>query len=529
MDSLLVHDYLEKTVKNHPHNTAITDGKKSFSFQELDAKSDRLAGLLSDHGVTRGDRVVYYMDRRLECLTATLAILKAGGIYIPLDSKTPQGRLSQIIEDSKPKVILCDIKTVQKAIELKSKLTNQNFALISIDQYNCEDKLTEKIFFWEDVVSAHPIKCNIYGKPDDVAYILYTSGSTGDPKGVMVTHRNIRNYIDWSVHYFNITDADHILCTAPFYFDMSTFDIFCALSAGATLHLATGFKLLFPEHLARYIEDEQITVWKGVSSLLMYMCRAGVVTSERMATLQTVIFAGEPLAAQYLAAWMEAFPKVNFYNGYGPTEATGLSLCHHVQTIPAPGQKIPIGVPCKGARVVILDDADHPVSPGEIGELCISGDCLAKGYFNDPEKTSRLFTSPPPGLGMEPRMYRTGDLVQETPSGDYVFITRKDQQVKWMGYRIELGEIETKLLSHPDVKDAAVILVENNETNLSQLVAFFESAESILPQTLSQHLDKILPPYMVPKIFIQMECLPRNDRGKIARKNILDWYQGQDV
>jgi acyl-coenzyme A synthetase/AMP-(fatty) acid ligase len=244
-----------------------------------------------------------------------------------------------------------------------------------------------------------------------------------------------------------------------------------------------------------------------------------------MNSLRAVIFAGEPLAAQYLAEWMEAFPQIAFYNGYGPTEATGVSLCYHVPNVPKPGQKIPIGKPCKGAKAIILGDDGFPVPKGEIGELCISGDGLAKGYLNDQEKTDRQFSVPPPGLDLGARIYYTGDLVQTTPAGDYVFISRKDQQIKWMGYRIELGEIETNLIAHPDIEDAVVLLVETNDGTLSTLAAFFESNDLIPAQSLAQHLSRLLPQYMIPKKFIQIEELPRNDRGKISRRDLLDWYQ----
>jgi amino acid adenylation domain-containing protein len=520
----LVQDYLDESVQKHPNKIAVSDGSNHISYRKLQTLSGSLAKLLVDIGVNRNDPVIYYLKRRPECMVATLAILKSGGCYIPLDSKIPEDRLLQIIQDSQPKTIICDKSTLQNAVKVRTRNLDESIPLVSLEGQKDAELAGENIHWLEDRPLLPPKNQLNVSEPDDIAYILYTSGSTGKPKGVMITHRNIRNYIDWATDYFNITSDDQILGTAPFYFDMSTFDIFCALSAGATLHLATGSMLLFPEHLARYIEKEKITLWKGVSSLLMYMCRGSVVRPDRLKTLKTVIFAGEPLPAQYLAEWMQAYPKVGFFNGYGPTEATGVSLCYHVKEIPKPGQKIPIGTPCKGAQVVLLDENDQPVSPGEIGELCISGECLARGYLNDPQKTESSFTPPPIGLGLGNRMYRTGDLVQENPSGDYVFISRKDQQVKWMGYRIELGEIETQMLAHPAIRDAVVLLVEDEKTNLSRLITFFESPSSVLPTTMTKHLAKSLPAYMVPKDYIQMDQLPRNDRGKTDRQKILRWY-----
>jgi amino acid adenylation domain-containing protein len=344
----------------------------------------------------------------------------------------------------------------------------------------------------------------------------------------MVTHANIRNYIDWALEYFNITVDDHILGTAPFHFDMSTFDIFTALAAGASLNIATDDLLLFPEKLVRFIEQEKITLWKGVSSLLMYMGRAGVVRADRMPLLKTVIFAGEALDARYLRQWMSAFPQKTFYNGYGPTEATGVSLCYHVKQPPEMGQPIPIGRPCKGAKAILVDENDRLVEPGELGELCIAGACLAKGYLNDPEKTKSRFTPPPSGCNVGERIYRTGDLCRQTPEGDYVFISRKDYQVKWMGYRIELNEIEMNLMAHPQVRSAVVLLAGTENGGLTELTAFFEAEDKIDSMILSQFLEKRIPAYMIPKKFIQVDSLPRNDRGKIARDEVLKSYSPPD-
>jgi acyl-coenzyme A synthetase/AMP-(fatty) acid ligase len=221
---------------------------------------------------------------------------------------------------------------------------------------------------------------------------------------------------------------------------------------------------------------------------------------------------------------MNAIPAASFYNGYGPTEATGISMCHRVDRIPEPGEKIPIGRPCKGARIAVLGEDGLQVRPGEIGELCIAGPGLAKGYLHDPQKTRKCFTPPPPGCDLEERIYWTGDLVQQTPQGDYVFVSRKDCQVKWMGYRIELNEIEYNLTAYPQIGDAAVLLANAGKDGLTELVSFLETEREIDPSVLCQFLEKRLPLYMIPKRFIRLDPLPRSDRGKIAREEILRRY-----
>ena len=523
MSERLAHHYLNDTAALYSEKIAVTDGRTALTFGELATTSDRLAHFLMTLGVSRGDRVAYFLKRSSECLSATVGILKTGAAYIPLDQKTPPERWRQIIDDAAPQVLLCDHHTLAETLDRLETLKIP-VSIVCLNPREDRFKSREKIYYREDIENATGLSSFPEGSLDDVAYILYTSGSTGSPKGVMVTHSNIKNYIDWATSYFHITAEDRILGTAPFYFDMSTFDIFCILASGATLYLATEEILLFPERLVRLIESNGVTLWKGISSLLMYMSRAGVVQPGRMPSLRTVIFAGEPLAAQYLANWMKNLPNSSFFNGYGPTEATGVSLCYHVDRIPELKKPIPIGQPCKGARVAVVGEDGFPVTPGEVGELCIAGPCLAKGYLNDPEKTQSRFTSPPPGCGLEDRVYWTGDLVRQTPEGDYVFVSRKDYQVKWMGYRIELAEIETNLSSHPQVRDVAVLLKPSGPEGLSELVAFIESEADCDLSELCKYLEKRVPSYMVPKRFIRVDSLPRNDRGKIDREEILRRY-----
>jgi non-ribosomal peptide synthetase component F len=294
---------------------------------------------------------------------------------------------------------------------------------------------------------------------------------------------------------------------------MSTFDIYTALKAGATLYIASEALTLFPQKLVNFIEQHQITLWKGVASLLMYMARTGCLTPGSMPHLQQVLFAGETLPTKYLIDWMRAFPEKRFFNAYGPTEATGVSVCYQIDSIPSgPQQNIPIGTARDDTGILLIDDECRQVAPGEVGELCISGTGLARGYFNDPVKTARSFTITENGT----RIYKTGDLARLADDGNLEFVGRKDRQLKYMGYRIEAADIEKALLAIPGVRDAAVCLAEANlNDGVKKLVAFWEADEEITSTHILAELRSRLPVHMVPKTLIPIDRMPRCSRGKI--------------
>ncbi len=309
----------------------------------------------------------------------------------------------------------------------------------------------------------------------DIAYILYTSGSTGTPKGVMVSHLNIANYVSWATEFFGITSQDVILSTAPFHFDMSTFDVYCSMKSGARLVIAPEEMLLFPAKLLAFANNEGVTLWKGVSSLLAYIARTGSLERLRLDSMKRIVFAGEVLPTKYLIEWMRKCPSVRFYNAYGPTEATGISTCYEVAEMPRHAdERIPIGKACANSEVIVEKEDGSQGEQGDVGELLVRGSGVASGYWNDVEKTKAAFVRNPFGSGVKDVVYRTGDLVLLREDGNLEFIGRKDDQVKWMGYRIELGEIESALLSLPNVKDAAVLLERNEMLKTEELVGVVE-------------------------------------------------------
>ena len=529
MLSYLLQRYADRYGTLNPSKVAVTDGLTSLSYGDLAIQSNRLARCLIHYGVPRSGHVILCMKRSVQNIVAMMGVLKADAVYIPIEARTPTRRRSQIIRDCQPHAIICDDKIFQTILSDESssnlppvivlsgseKLTQpaQNISVITSDQL--------------DVFDSSPQ--NYKNTDDDVACILYTSGSTGNPKGVMITHHNIDAYIAWAVDRIGIKENDKILCTAPLYFDMSLFDVYCSLRVGATLCIATERLLLFPRKLVEFAEAEKVTVWKGISSLLVYLARTGAISSDRLPTLRTILFSGEALHTKYLIEWMRTFPEKTFYNAFGPTEATGISMYYRVGRIPASAdERIPIGKPCENTEVFLLDENNKPVPPGKAGELCIKGVCVTKGYLNDPAKTKRVFIANSLNPGRGERIYLSGDYACLRPDGNYEFIGRRDDQVKFMGYRIELSDIEQTLVSIDKVRDAGAILAELVRVNLKELVAYVEIDNHMSLASIMRELKKRLPHYMVPKQLHPIERIPRTDRGKIDRTALLTYHIEKD-
>jgi len=524
MGNYLLQNYLDNSSRAYPDRVALVGDQKSITHEQLHDDANRLAYCLTANGVQRQDRVVICMKRSPQVVMAILGILKADAIYVPLDAKAPVERLLKVVKDCQPSAVICDDLRLPVIDELTSQLQTVRLLVVFGAKTDFIDRIP--LVSWEDV-STLTVPPPRYSNIDaDAAYILYTSGSTGSPKGVTVSHLNVINYIEWAVEYFNIRTEDRILGTAPFHFDMSTFDIFTVLKAGATLCIAPERDLLFPHQLLDLIEKEGVTLWKGVSSLLMYLSTTGSLKEDRIPSLEKVLFGGEVLATKHLMNWMRIYPSKRFYNVYGPTEATGISAFYPVGTAPASAtESIPIGKACSNTEVFVLTEDNRRALVGETGELCIRGSGLSLGYWNDEEKTARAFIRNPLGCTQSDRIYRTGDLARLREDGVYEYLGRKDFQVKFMGYRIELFEIEKAILSLENIQQAAVLLCDSSHSEVSELVAFIAVSNLMDLDMIMEDLSRAVPSYMLPKRIIPLTKIPLTDRGKTDRSALRDFYQ----
>lgn len=525
MGKYLLQSYLEDSRRSHPGKPALVDEHRSMTYDVLDADANRMAHCLAAGGVKRHDRVMIFMKRSAQVVMASLGILKADAVYVPMDAKAPIERLLKVMADSRPTALICDERLLSVLDGQLSGLQTLRLLVMFGRRSGAGDVVDIPRVYFEELPSATlpPPYRNI---DTDPAYILYTSGSTGSPKGVVVSHLNVRNYIEWAVSCFEIDSEERILSTAPFHFDMSTFDIFTTLKAGATLHIAPESSLLFPNKLLGLIEKEEITLWKGVSSLLVYLSNTGALKEGRIPSLEKILFGGEVFPTKHLMTWMNVYPEKSFYNVYGPTETTGISAYYPVERIPATANEaIPIGTACCNTEIFVLTDEDRLAEVGETGELCIRGSGLSLGYWNDEEKTARAFVRNPLGCTQHDRIYRTGDLARMRQDGIIEYLGRKDFQIKFMGYRIEIYEVEKAILALEQVNQAAVLLCSSSQGELSQLVAFIEGPDALDATAILQDLGRSLPSYMLPKQIIPLHTIPLTDRGKTDRAALQDYYQ----
>lgn len=505
----LLAQLLTGSAHRDPDNLAVVHEQRSYTYHELDAASNRLAHQLRSAGVIRGDRVGLYLEKSLEAVAALFGILKLGAAYVPLDPAAPTQRIAYIVANCQMKAL---VSTTAKAAALQEALTAQGHlpAVVATDDESA----------WQTVNTSE------LPDPDtiehDLAYILYTSGSTGNPKGVMISHRAALTFVDWACDTFNVQPSDRVSNHAPFHFDLSTFDLFATIKAGGTVVLVPPALSVFPLNLAKFIAEQRITIWYSVPSALTRLVLYGNLPQFDLSHLRTILFAGEVFPVKYLRQLMTLVPQASYHNLYGPTE-TNVCTWYTVPPLdPERTEPISIGKGCANSEILVLDEQQQRVAPGETGELCVRGPGLMRGYWGLPERTAQslIHYVAYPHLGPEP-LYRTGDLVREEADGNYTYLGRRDNQIKSRGYRIELGEIETVLYSHPDVEEAAVIPIPDEEIG-NQIKAFvvLRDGEALTRSTLEAFCAIRLPKYMIPHQLEIHTALPKTSTGKVDKTQL---------
>jgi len=510
MDEIHLSQLLDRAASRRPDHVAVEDEHgRTLTYGALQRAADRVMTRLARWGVNRGDRVGLFLPKGIEAVVAIHGILRAGASYVPVDPTAPIQRGAGIFAD-------CGVKAVVIAHEQTDALEKAwpgqgpRPRLIAVGS-NEPVSLCDAT--WNDVMTdTAPSPLPPHRVARDLAYILYTSGSTGQPKGVMLSHTNAFTFLDWCLSRLDLRADDRFSSHAPFHFDLSVFDLFASCAVGGTLVVIGEALGREPARLGAFLAERKLDVWYSAPSILALLTRHGEVDRPGFPAPRVVLFAGEVFPLAPLRLLRQAWPSATLWNLYGPTETNVCTAYRLPESIPAEREvPFPIGAVCPPlmGRVVDEEGVDLPV--GSVGELVIAGPGVMHGYFGQPEMSDRAFFSEDNAC----RWYRTGDLVVDDGTGCYVFHGRRDRMVKKRGYRIELGEIESALYRHEGVERAAVV-AKSDEEGVS-IVAFIAMKASHKASIIAmkRHCTTHLPHYMVPDSITFVPELPTTSTDKV--------------
>ncbi|MCG3399240.1 non-ribosomal peptide synthetase [Staphylococcus massiliensis] len=489
-------ELFEEEAAQSPERLAINDEGTAYTYKDFNDKANQLARVLVEQGVTKGDRVALLLNRDIDMMVSMYATLKVGALYVPIDPNFPEDRVQYILEDSEPKAVLHGdaVETLPDV-----DVTFLNAKTLDLDGYDTANL---------DV--AHDM--------EDGMYVIYTSGTTGKPKGVMAHYKGVLNRLQWMHDKYNITEDTKILFKTPYTFDVSVWEIFGALTIGASIVLLPSGYESNPEKITDLIKTNDITMTHFVPSMFNVFLDF-VNTTHReddLASLEFILCSGEALKPAYVNKFNEIIGKrfnIQLLNLYGPTEASIEVITFDCRN-DVVYDEIPIGKPIANVQAHILD-GEQLVGIGVPGELCIAGDAVTHGYLNRPELNKEKFIDNPFGPG---KMYRTGDLAKWNAEGIVEYMGRMDEQVKVRGYRIELGEIENTIRDNEDVNDVAVIAKDLNQNGDKVLCGYITSDQSLDIDTVKHDLYEKLPEYMVPQYMMQIDTLPVTQNGKLNKR-----------
>lgn len=495
-------DYLENSYRKYPDKLAVVEGEESYTYKELSEKAKALGSLLAEKSLEENAPVVVLLDKELRALPSFWGITYAGGIYTPLDVHAPVKRLSLIMEVLQPAFVITSQLFREKAEQLVE---------------------AHKIIMVDDAFK-HPIDEDILTKiqrkriDTDPAYIICTSGSTGVPKGVVISHRAVIDFTEEASEEMEFSEKEVFANQAPFYFDASVPDLYCTIRNGATMHIIPQSWFSFPIQILEYIRDHGVNAIFWVPSALIVTANLHALGEVDISGLKKVMFCGEVMPTKQLNMWKKHLPDAKYVNYYGPSEATYASTYYVINREFANDESLPIGNAAINTGILVLNDKNQPAKRGETGELCIRGSGVALGYYNNPEKTKEVFVQNPVNKMYPEIIYRTGDLVRENERGELEYVCRKDFQIKHMGYRIELGEIEHAAMSIETIRRACCLYNQRRRC----IVLIYEGDAD--PQAVKEAVRNMVPEYMVPGVLKKLEQMPMNANGKIDRVLLKEQY-----
>lgn len=502
---------LHATILNlDPHwvdRSAVKTQKGSLDYAQLRDYSVRLARWLADNGCQRGDRIAVCLPKSIDSVLCLLGTMMAGAAYVPVDPTAPAQRQATI-------ATLAGAQRILTTPEIGAALRESGMVLPPLTELAPVGVGASVAALVEGVPAQAPAAGQEVGA-NDLAAILFTSGSTGVPKGVSLSHGNILAFVDWTVDAFGFSAEDRLTSHAPFHFDLSTMDLYTSFRVGASVFILDEVLVRFPSSISKILAGERITSWYSVPTALRLLQEQGALARRDLSALRQIFFAGEVFPVPALRRVMAAFPGVEFINLYGPTET---NVCTYYRLPGAPGAAaldIPIGIPCEHYEITIRDEGGRILPPGQSGEIFVAGPGVTKGYWQRADLTEKCRFD-----GREDS-YRTGDFGYWLEDGNIRFQGRKDAQVKLRGHRVELMEIENVILNHPDIKETATVLLtpEGEDAVLFACVVPHGGA-SVNEATVYGQCAKFLPHYAEPHKVMVMDDFPRTSTGKIDRQQL---------
>jgi amino acid adenylation domain-containing protein len=492
--------YLEESAGRLPQRLAAIDAYGSqLTYEELNEQANRVAGFLTDHGVRPGDRVGLVIPKTTMALTALFGIMKARAAYVPIDWTGPMERAARILTGCQVRVAFVDPRC--------QGLSGAAENIVPLDAAA-----------WDSILQHEPLSADPSARrPDDLAYILYTSGSSGIPKGAMLTQRNAASFVDWCAEVFAASEEDRFGNHAPFHFAISIVDLFVPIKRGGSVHLVSEELGKNPKDLARFIANHRLTVWYSTPAILGLLAEFGDLSRLDCSSLRLVLFAGEPFPIKKLRRIQEHWPNPSYYNLWGSTETNACTCSLIPKPIPEDRtEPYPIGKVGSHCSAMVLDDEGRPVPPGEEGLLHVTGPAVFQGYWGQSADSPNFRERD--GV----RWHNTGDVVREREGEGFVYVSRRDRMVKRRGYRIELGEVERCLYRHPAITEAAVIALPDSQSG-TRIICYLAAPREPRPSIVEMKTfcNQHLPAYMNPDVFVFAEALPRTSSNKVDYQTLI--------
>lgn len=503
-------DVIERSARLYGKAIAYCHDETTLSFSELARDSEDLSHQLRLLGVEKGEPVAVVLDKSLNFIRSLAAILKAGAIYVPIDARNPDDRVRYMLRDSAARHVITTSATIPRL----SPLADSEVRFVPIDQL-------EKI--------VRPPGARRQGqlvvKGENIAYIIYTSGSTNLPKGVAIRHESLLNYVRETVEMYGFNEHTRIISVKPFSFDASFTDIFCPLYAGGTVYLMDE-TLIFPQVIEDRVHRYGITHISCTLPVFNLLAQKGTFHPSAYATMKTMSVGGDVVMPEIFHKIKSKLPQVRLFNRYGPTETTVACCTYEITNETDWNNPVPIGKPHKNVRFRAINEQRREIGVGESGELYIGGVQVMAGYWRAPELTANVMSNFEDGL----RYYRTSDLVTLDANGDYVFLRRLDNIVKKHGYRISLGEIEAAIIAGGIADECVCVFIpsdDNRDFSQPKIVAYLRADGSARPdQATREKLHRLLPSFMVPDVLVHTEEIPKELSGKPARQLLRDKFLG---